>query len=538
MLLGRLDYHDGQQLLFYFGAEQDLHDSKKQIASLQQGIFALPNREDYLADDERSRSTRREYVDHLERIFQLLGDSPIRASVEAKNVVAIEIALAKSEVAESELFDPAKRDHLMSVSQLQKLTPSFSWLTYLKTIRQPHLTSLNVENPKFLTGLQELIDSSTIDALRSYIRWSLVHRYASSMSDPFHQENFAFFSSTLEGQAKEKPLWRQCTAAVDGALGEAIGQDWVAENFPPSSKRSTEQMVDALREALRQQINSLDWMSPTTKAEAQAKLTHLRVRVGYPDHWRDYSSVMIVRDNSVANGIAVNAYNRRHDLAKIGHEVDLDEWFVTPPTVTAYTTFAENQSVFPAGILQPPFFRADADPAVNFGAMGSIIGHEMTHGFDTVGSKYDAQGNIRNWWTADDRAHFDASAACIRDEYSGFTILPGVQQDGRRTLGENIADNGGLLIAYKALLSTLAQRKDADTTIDGFSPAQRFFIGFAQFHCQNQTDQNIRSLAKSDPHSADEWRVNGTVQNMPEFSTAFGCKVGQPLAPANVCRVW
>ena len=536
-LLGYLEYNEGQQLFFEFGPDEDMHDSKRYIASLKQAITAMPNKNDYIADDYRSRSVRQKYIAHIQRMFQLLGDSKDQSAMEAVDVLAVETELAKSEIPDAALFDPAKRDHRFSITQLQRLTPSFHWRQYLAYIHQSKLAFINVQNPYMIAELQKIIDSSTVEMLRSYMRWSIVHRYATFMNDSFQRETFAFFN---EGQLSARPQWKQCTSATNNALGDAVAQDWISENFPFRSVKVIKNMVDSLRQALQQQIKSLDWMDRSTKKEALAKLDHLRTSVSHPDHWRDYSDLKISRENAVANEIAVDTFDRRYNLSKIGKAIDPDEWLVSPITVTAYTNFSMNQSVFPAGILQSPFFSVDADPSINFGAIGSIIGHEMTHGFDTVGHKYDAQGNVRNWWTPEDQAHFNADAECIRDEYSAFTIAPGIQEDGSRTLGENIADNGGLILAYKALMATLAQRGHSinNGTVDGFSPTQLFFLSFAQIHCQNQTDENIRSLAKVDPHSADEWRVNGTVRNMPAFAKAFGCKLGKPLAPVKTCHVW
>lgn len=535
-LLGRLDHDYGQELFFEFGPTQDLHHSGEYIGGLKQGIYAFPSRDGLLTDDDRYRSLRLRYESHIQRVFELLGDKPQRASTEADSALKVETAIANSEMANSELSDPNKRYHILSLAQVQALSPSFNWTAYLKDLGEESLATINVQNPGFYQKLERIFTSFSVDVLRSYMRWLVVSRYASLLNDPLEREHFTFFDKALEGQADEKPLWRRCTAATDAALGDAVGQDWVAENFPSHAKESIERMVAALREALRFQIQSLDWMSDETKGEAEAKLDNMRVMIGYPDRWRDYSDLEVSRTNAVSNQIAVDTYDRKRDLHKIGSPVDRNEWFNTPPTVNAYTVFASNQIVFPAGMLQPPFFKDDADIAVNYGAIGSIVGHEMTHGFDTSGSRFDAKGNVREWWTPGDRKHFDDDAQCFIDEYSDFSVAPGVKQSGKRTVGENIADNGGLLIAYKALMASLANTR-TDGLDKGFSPQQRFFIGFAQIHCQNQTKENILALAEVDGHSADQWRVNGTVRNMREFAAAFGCKQGQ-LVPTKVCRLW
>jgi putative endopeptidase len=378
-----------------------------------------------------------------------------------------------------------------------------------------------------------------MEALKSYLRWHTIHHYAPNLSDAFVQENFRFFAATLAGQKELAPRWKRCTQATDRALGEAVGQDWVAKNFPPAAKDSMEKLVKALEVSLDQDIQHLDWMSDATKAEAKKKLDAFRDKIGYPEKWRDYSSVKIDRNNPVGNAQQVAAFNDRRDLAKIGKPVDEKEWIMTPPTVNAYYNPAQNDINFPAGILQPPFYDFKADPAVNFGGIGVVIGHEMTHGFDDEGSQYDATGNVRSWWTDEDRKKFDERTGCEVKEYSGFEVAPGQNLNGKLTLGENTADNGGLRIAYQALMSTLAE-ENASTTAkkDNYTPEQRFFLSFGQVWCENVTEQAARLRAKTDPHSSGRWRTNGAVQNFDEFGKAFGCRVGQPMMPANACRVW
>jgi putative endopeptidase len=376
-------------------------------------------------------------------------------------------------------------------------------------------------------------------ALKSYLRWHTVHRYAANLSEPFVQENFRFYGATLAGQKELAPRWKRCTQSTDRALGEAVGQDWVAKNFPPAAKDNMEKLVKALESALDDDIKHLDWMSDATKVEAKKKLDAFRDKIGYPEKWRDYSSVTIKRDDPVYNVSQVAAFNDRRDLAKIGKPVDEKEWSMTPPTVNAYYSPGKNDINFPAGILQPPFYDFKIDPAVNFGGIGVVIGHEMTHGFDDQGSQFDPQGNVRMWWTPEDLKKFDERTDCEVKEYSSFEVAPGQNLNGKLTLGENTADNGGLRIAYKALMDTLAEQNvSATEKIGDYTPAQRYFLGFGQVWCENVTEQAARLRAKTDPHSSGRWRVNGSIQNFDEFGKAFSCKVGQPMMPANACHVW
>jgi putative endopeptidase len=525
--------------VFNFGAGQDQKDSSKQIGELDQGGLGLPDRDYYLNQDERSTKLRQQYVAHVTKMFVLLGDTPDQAAKEAKSVLAIETALAEASMSRVDRRTPANVYHIKTIAELQALTPDFDWKVYLAAKKQSGLTTVNVATPDFFKAVNHQIETADIDALKSYLRWHTVHRFGPNLSDSFVEENFNFYAATLAGQKEQTPRWKRCTAATDRALGEAVGQDWVAKNFPPAAKDNMEKLVTALEKALAEDIKQLDWMSEETKVEAKKKLDAFRRNIGYPEKWRDYSSVTIKRDDPVGNVEQIAAFNDRRDLAKIGKPVNEKEWSMTPPTVNAYYRPSMNDINFPAGILQPPFYDFKIDPAVNFGGIGVVIGHEMTHGFDDQGSQFDPQGNVRMWWTADDRKKFDERTDCEVKEYGGFTVAPGQNLNGKLTLGENTADNGGLRIAYKALMDTLAEQNASITEkVDGYTPAQRFFLGFGQVWCQNQTEQSARLRAKTDPHSSGEWRANGSVQNFEEFGKAFGCKVGQPMMPANACHVW
>ncbi|HTH52419.1 MAG TPA: M13 family metallopeptidase [Edaphobacter sp.] len=525
--------------LFGFGSDQDQKDSSKQIGEVDQAGLGLPDRDYYLNQDERSKALRAQYEEHVKKMFVLLGDAPEKAATEAQNVLKIETALAEGSMSRVDRRTPANVYHVMTIAELQSLTPEFDWKVYLAAKKQSDLKTVNVASPGFFKAMNQQIATADMDALKSYLRWHTVHQYAPNLSDAFVQENFHFYAATLAGQKELSPRWKRCTASTDRALGEAVGQDWVAKNFPPSAKENTEKLVKALEAALAEDIRHLDWMSDATKAEAEKKLDAFRQKIGYPEKWRDYSSVKIERDNAVGNAQQVAAYNDRRDLAKIGNPVDEKEWDMTPPTVNAYYNPAMNDINFPAGILQPPFYDFKADPAVNFGGIGVVIGHEMTHGFDDQGSQYDLKGNVRSWWTPEDKKEFGERTSCEVKEYSGFEVAPGQNLNGKLTLGENTADNGGLRIAFQALMKTLAEENASTTAkMDGYTPEQRFFLGFGQVWCENTTEQAARLRAKTDPHSSGRWRVNGSVQNFEKFGEAFGCKVGQPMMPANACRVW
>jgi putative endopeptidase len=524
---------------FRFGSEQDAKDSSKQIAAANQGGLSLPDRDYYLENDERMEKIRGQYKDYVVAMFKLLGDDDTKAAAEAKSVLDIETALAKGSQSRVDLRDPDKRYHPMPVSQLKTLAPDFDWSTYLSDIHLGSLDSLNVESPDFIKAMNEQIDSQSLDAVKSYLRFHVANGAAPYLSSQFVDANFNFFQHDLQGQAEQTARWKRCTALTDRALGEAVGQDWVKENFPPDAKANMEKLVAALKKALAEDIQSLPWMTDATKQQAEAKLDAFRQKIGYPEKWRDYSSLKIARNDLLGNLQRSGQFEFNYDLNKIGKPVDEKEWGMTPPTVNAYYDPSMNDINFPAGILQPPFYDVSKDPAVNFGAIGVVIGHEMTHGFDDEGSRYDGQGNLKNWWTEADRKAFDQRTDCEVNEYGGFEPVSGQKLNGKLTLGENAADNGGIQIAYKALLATLAQDgASANKSIDGYTPDQRFFISFAQVWCENRTDQASRVAARIDPHSPGRFRVNGTVQNIEEFGKAFNCKKGAPMYPDNSCRVW
>jgi len=544
-ILGGLAQQGDPAPLFRFGIQQDQKDSSKQIASVGQGGISLPDRDYYLVDNKRFQTIRQQYHDHVTKMFTLAGDTPEQAATEADAVIKIETALAKSSMSRVDLRDPEKRYHIYTTADFQKLAPDFDFSVYFKDVNVGHFDTLNVATPDFFKALNDLVASEPVDSWKSYFRWHTLHASAENLPKAFEDENFDFFDKTLAGQKEPTPRWKQCTQETDRALGEAVGQDWVKQHFPPKAKASMDQLVAALEKALGDDIKTLPWMSDETKKAAAEKLAEIRNKIGYPEKWRNYAALEVKRDDVIGNQHHDAVFQRNYMLAKLGKPVDEKEWTMTPPTVNAYYQSSMNDINFPAGILQPPFFDPDIDPAVNFGGIGVVIGHEMTHGFDDQGSKFDGKGNLREWQTAEDRAKFVERTDCEVKEYSGFEAAPahGDAQaqnlNGKLTLGENTADNGGLRIAYMALLDVLAKEgKSIGDKIDEYTESQRFFIGFAQVWCQNQTEQSARQSALTDPHSPGRWRTNGSVQNFDEFGKAFGCTKGQPMYPESSCRVW
>ncbi|MFP5235264.1 MAG: M13 family metallopeptidase [Acidobacteriota bacterium] len=530
---------------FGFGVEQDAKDSSKQIAAIYQGGLSLPDRDYYLVDNPRFQRIRQEYRENMTKVFTLSGDSAEQAAKEADAVLKIETAMAKASMSRTELRDPEARYHIYTIADLQKLAPDFDFSVYFKDVNVRPFSTLNVGTPNFFKGLNDLLASEPVDAWKSYLKWHVLHGAASDLPAAYRDANFEFFQKTLAGQKEPTPRWKLCTMQTDRALGEAVGQDWVAQHFPPKAKASMDQLVAALDKALADDIKTLPWMSEETKKAAEVKLSEYRNKIGYPEKWRNYDALTVKRDDALGNARRNAVFQRNWDLDHLGKPVNEKEWGMTPPTVNAYYDPSMNDINFPAGILQPPFFDPDVDPAVNFGGIGVVIGHEMTHGFDDEGSQYDGHGNLREWQTPEDRKKFTERTDCEVKEYNGFEAAPAhgdtkaAYLNGKLTLGENTADNGGLRIAYMALLDTLKdQGKSIDEKIDGYTEAQRYFIGFAQVWCQNQTEQSARQSALVDPHSPGKWRVNGTVQNFDAFGKAFGCKKGQPMYPVNSCRVW
>jgi endothelin-converting enzyme/putative endopeptidase len=534
-LIGQM-HSAGVNVLFAFGSEPDAKDSKMEIAGTDQGGLGLPDRDYYLKDDAKSVQTRQQYEQHVANMFKLAGDSPDKAAAEAKTVMQVETALAKASLDRTERRDPNKVYHKMTKEQLQELTPAFKWNEYLVEVKSPEFTSLDVSVPDFMQGMNQVIATSDLNTIKTYLRWQTLHAAAPVLPKAFVEENFNFYDKTLRGAKELKPRWKRCVQFTDNDLGEALGQAYVAEAFPPESKAAMLKMVHELEAALKQDITELSWMSPETKKQALDKLSHIDNKIGYPNKWRDYSSLDIVRGDALGNSMRANQFEFKRQLNKINKPVDRQEWGMTPPTVNAYYNPLENNINFPAGILQPPFYDKNADDSTNFGAIGSVIGHEMTHGFDDEGSQFDAQGNLKDWWTKGDKERFDKLEDCLVDEYDSFVVVDDVHIKGKLTLGENTADNGGIRISHMALLDVLASSPEKDQ--DGFTPDQRFYLGYAQVWCENMTPEAERLQALTNEHSDPRYRVNGVVSNDAGFAKAFGCKAGSPMVRKNACRTW
>ncbi|HEX4748750.1 MAG TPA: M13 family metallopeptidase [Bryobacteraceae bacterium] len=527
---------EGIPVFFRFGAGPDPDKSSVEIAQAGQGGLGLPDKSYYL--NPKDEELRQKYVKHISRMLQLIGVPAADADAQAKDIMALETRLAQSSMDRVDMRNPDNTHHKMTIEQLQALTPDFNFHTYLVDRHAPEFTSLNVAQPDFYKGLNTALADTSLDTLKHYLTWHYLSSNASLLSKPFVDENFDFYNRTLSGTQQLQPRWKRCTQLVDRSLGEALGQKYVAKAFAGQSKQMTQQLVAMIEREMSVDIDSLTWMSAATKQQALAKLKGVTNKIGYPEKWRDYSSVKIVPGELVGDEGRARQFEIHRNLTKIGQPVDRGEFNMTPPTVNAYYSPLENNINFPAGILQPPFYTAAADMAVNFGGVGAVIGHELTHGFDDQGRRYDADGNLRDWWTQQDADEFKKRVDCIVNEYSGFSPVPGANINGRLTLGENGADNAGIRLAFMALLGGLEDGTINKEKLDGYTPQQRFFLGFAQIWCENQRPESLKNRIRTDPHSPGQFRVLGTVQNMPEFATAFGCKAGQPMVSANACRVW
>jgi putative endopeptidase len=537
-VIDTIAYLHGQGIhsLFNFDSGPDMHDAKMTIAYVDQGGLGLPDRDYYLKDDDKSKETREKYLAHVQKMLELSGVDAKASATGATKIMEIETALAKASMARAERRVPKNRDHRMTMKELETLAPNFQFASYFAEVKGPAFDALNVTNPNFFKEVNSLVASVPVADWKTYMRWHVVQANAPWLSDPFVQEDFAFNGQYLNGQKEIKARWKRCVALVDGDLGEALGQEYVAQTFGKEGKDRTLDMVHHIENAMSADFKTLSWMSDTTKKQAQVKLDAIANHIGYPEKWRDYSTVDIKRGDLVGNDLRATAFEVHRELNKIGKPVDRYEWEMTPPTVNAYYRAPMNDITFPAGILQPPFFDKAIDDPVNYGGIGAVIGHELTHGFDDQGSQYDKDGNFKSWWTPEDRAEFDKRTDCIVNEYAGFTAVDDVHLNGKLTLGENTADNGGVRIAYMALQQDLKDKEKAK--VEGFTPEQRFFLGFGQIWCQNVTPENARMRATVDPHSPGQYRVNGVVSNSTEFQQAFGCKAGQPMVRENACHVW
>jgi len=533
-------HEGGVGAAFRFGSVPDFKDANSVIAGTDQGGLGLPDRDYYLKDDAKSGELRAKYLAHVQKMLELSGEPAPAAAADARAVMDLETALARASLERVKRRDPANIYHKMKVAELQAITPAFDWTAYLAAAAGPPVTELNVTVPEFYRAFNAQLDSTPLDAWKAYLRWHLLHENANLLPAAFVNENFAFYGQVLTGAKELRPRWKRCVALVDGEMGEALGRRYVEATFGAEGKARTSKMVAALEAALERDLETLPWMTDATKTQALGKLHAIANKIGYPDRWRDYSSLRIARGDALGNKLRAEEFEVRRDLAKIGQTLDRSEWSMSPPTVNAYYNPLQNNINFPAGILQPPFYDNAMDDAVNFGGIGAVIGHELTHGFDDQGRKFAANGDLSDWWTEADAKEFEKRAGCIADEYSGFTVAGDVHLNGKLTLGENTADNGGVRIAHMALMQTLADAagKPAPGVIDGFTPEQRFFLGFGQVWCQNETEESARLRANVDPHSPGRYRVNGVLANMPEFQQAFGCKAGDAMVRENACRVW
>lgn len=528
----------GIDAMFSFGSTQDAKNATSVIGEATQGGIGLPERDYYFKDDERTKTIRAEYLKHVARVFELSGDDGPRAAARAGAVMAIETSLAEKSMTAIEMRDPNALYHKMDARALKALTPSFGWPEYFRGIGARRIGDINVAQPEFFRNLDRQIGAVSLDDWKSYLRWRLLDALAPYLPTAFVEENFNFNGRTLQGTPELRPLWKRRVSATDNFLGDALAQVYVKKAFTPEAKARALEMVRNLKLALRERLGTLEWMSDATRQQAYAKLDAFVDKIGYPDKWKDYSRLRIDRGPFVLNVLRATEFATMRDLEKVGRPVDRNEWGMTAPTVNAYYNPLLNEIAFPAGILQPPFFDPLADDAVNYGGIGAVIGHEMTHGFDDEGSQFDARGNLRNWWTEADKKNFTERAKCVQDQFSGYTI-EGSKVKGDLVLGESIADLGGVTIAYAAFQKSL-EGKPRPADIDGLSPEQRFFLGWAQVWAENARSEYLKLLVDTDPHPPSRYRVNGPLSNMPAFAKAFGCKAGSPMvrADASRCAIW
>jgi endothelin-converting enzyme/putative endopeptidase len=537
-LTARLVLPFGRTLLFAAGSTQDPDDSEQVIADLSQGGLGLPDRDYYTKEDAKSKEIRQRYLEHVQKIFALLGDQPDAAKENAQTVMSMETALARASWTRVEERNPYNLKNKMKMGDLATLAPGFDWSAYYKESKYPQFETVNVEAPKFYKQLNQLLAAEPLDHWKAYFRFHIADAYSAFLSQPFVDENFNFYRAYLRGAKEQQPRWRRCVQYTDYNLSEALGQAYVQAVFSPQLKAEALDMVDRIEAAMRERINNLDWMSDDTKKQALVKLSGIRNKIGYPDKWRDYSSVKLSPDDFAGNVERAGAFELHRQIGKIGKPVDHGEWQISAATVDAYYDAQMNDINFPAGVLQPPLFDLKMDDAPNYGNTGGTIGHELTHGFDDEGSQFDAKGNLKNWWTKEDREKFDARTKCVDDQYSSYVSVEDVHLNGKLTLGENVADLGGEILAFMAW-----QTKTRDMNlqpVDGLTPDQRFFVGYAQWDCANERPEDLRMRAQTDPHSPAKFRINGVVVNMPEFAKAFSCKSGQPMVrPSNqICKVW
>jgi endothelin-converting enzyme/putative endopeptidase len=523
---------------YFFGSrvDQDATEASLEIVQVNAGGLGLPDRDYYLKTDPKSLKLREQYVAYVTKLLGLAGEPTDEAAKDAGEILKIETALAKATLTRVDRRDPHKTYHVMTVAELQGLTPAIDWARYFDVQGAPGVAKINVAQPEFMKAVQAELATAPLESLKAYLRFHLLTAAAPYLSTPFREANFDFYSKTLRGVPAMPPRWKTCTQAVDRSLGEALGQEFVARTFSPEMKAKTQLMTEQIETAMAQEIQGLDWMSPETKQEALRKLHAIRNKVGYPDKWRDYSSLEVKPDDYLGDAERAHLFDESRNWNKLGKPVDLNEWEMTPPTVNAYFSPQMNDINFPAGVLQPPLYDPKEDDAPNYGNTGATIGHELTHAFDDEGRQFDAKGNLRDWWTPADAKGFEDRINCDRDQYAGYVIVDDIHINSKLTSGEDVADLGGTLLAYIAW----KKQTEGQTLVpkDGFTPDQRFFVGMAQWACENQRPENQRVQAATDPHSPGFARINGVVSNMPQFAKAFGCKTGQPMVHVPACKVW
>jgi putative endopeptidase len=527
---------EGNGMFFGFGSDQDYGDSSQVIAFATAGGLGLPDRDYYTRSDANSVTLRQKYVAHVQRMLELLGDTPEVAQHEAVTIMAMETRLAGASLTRVEQRDPHKLYHKVDLAALQALSPSFDWSVYLKQSGLGQQNTFNVSEPDFYKELDKQLQGASLDDIKNYLRWHTVHAAAPSLSSAFVNEDFDFFGKTLHGASQLRPRWKRCVRRVDEQLGDALGQEFARRAFSPELKQNALNMTKQIEQAMAEDIAQLSWMGPETKQNALIKLHSVANKIGYPDKWRDYNSVVVSRSDFAGNVERATVFESRRELSKIGKPVDRAEWDMTPPTVNAYYSQQMNDINFPAGVLQPPLYDPKMDDAPNYGDTGGTIGHELTHGFDDEGRKFDAQGNLKDWWTTQDSQNFEARAQCVVDQYAQYVVVDDIKINSKLTEGEDIADLGGLILAWMAWKEQTRNMHLEDR--DALTPEQRFFVGYAQWACENVRPEDLRMMAITDPHSPGRYRVNGLVVNMPEFQKAFSCKAGQPMAKENRCRIW
>jgi putative endopeptidase len=524
---------------FRFRSGQDQKDSTQVIGQLSQGGLTLPDRDYYTKDDDDSKRIRDKFLAHVQKMFQLMGDDDAAAAGEARTVMSLETKLAEASMTRIQQRDPDATYHKMSVAELEKTAPGFDWNSYFKNVGASNVASLNVGMPDFLKAAADDLKTIPLADWKPYLRWHLLNSSATQLPKKFVDEDFEFRGRVLTGTTEILPRWKRCVQATDMALGEAVGQEYVKRYFPPEAKQHAMQMVQNLISALQDDLKTLPWMSDETRQRALAKLNAFMRKIGYPDKWRDYSALKVTRASYAENAMNGRVFEFNRSVSKIGKPVDRTEWAMTPPTVNAYYNPSLNEIVFPAGILQPPFYDPNVDDAINYGGIGAVIGHEMTHGFDDSGAKFDAEGNRTNWWTDEDLKKFNERTKCVADQFDSYEVLPGVHEKGKLVLGESIADLGGLAIAYAAFEKSLAG-KPRPPLIDGFTPEQRFFLGWAQVWAENERPEYERLQVNTNPHPVGRFRVIGPLSNMPAFAQAFQCKAGDAMVrpPEKRCQIW